>query len=301
MWIRLLALARLIRLPNVFTAPADVLAGYWLFVGLAGPRFPASLFWAAVGSALLYAAGIVFNDLYDLELDRRERPERPLPSGLVPTPAAMFVASVALASGVAAVAAAGPMAATAAWLLAVLMLLYNWVLKTKAAGPVAMGACRAVNVQIGMAVGMAAAQAEPAAGKWVAIPAIANGLYIAGVSVLARDEVAATHRNNVGLGVVLIAMGLALHSVVWMGAEAPYAGAAVGLLLIYAGWLAYALIRTFEAPEPAAVQSVVRTSILGLILVDAAVAAAFAGPLAAALVLLLLLPAVYLGRWLPST
>ena len=33
--------------------------------------------------ALFYTAGMILNDVADLEVDRRERPERPLPSGAV--------------------------------------------------------------------------------------------------------------------------------------------------------------------------------------------------------------------------
>lgn len=36
-----------------------------------------------VGSAALYSAGMVSNDVADIERDRRERPHRPLPSGQV--------------------------------------------------------------------------------------------------------------------------------------------------------------------------------------------------------------------------
>ena len=41
-------------------------------------------FWWALGAGLaFYAAGMVLNDVFDVALDRRERPERPLPSGTI--------------------------------------------------------------------------------------------------------------------------------------------------------------------------------------------------------------------------
>ncbi len=39
-------------------------------------------------STLLYASGVVLNDVFDLRRDARERPERPLPSRRVSLPAA---------------------------------------------------------------------------------------------------------------------------------------------------------------------------------------------------------------------
>src|SRR5207253_3833784 len=73
---------RLMRLPNVFTAIADVAMGY-LFVqrevtdGLV-------LGCLIAASAALYTAGIVFNDVFDREIDAQERPFRPIPSGQIP-------------------------------------------------------------------------------------------------------------------------------------------------------------------------------------------------------------------------
>ena len=43
----------------------------------------------AVAMALFYTAGMILNDVADLEVDRRERPERPLPSGAVSRTAAL--------------------------------------------------------------------------------------------------------------------------------------------------------------------------------------------------------------------
>ena len=83
---KLLAYVRLFRLPNVFTAIADVLMGY-LFVRW--PEVDPPTYLAThclpllLGSALMYTAGMVLNDVFDIEVDRVERPERPLPSGRI--------------------------------------------------------------------------------------------------------------------------------------------------------------------------------------------------------------------------
>lgn len=301
MWDRWIWFARLVRLPNVFTAPADVLAGYWLLAGAANPRLPDSLQWAAIGSCMLYIAGMIFNDIFDLDDDRRDRPDRPLPSGNVPLPLAMFLGAAALASGVAAVAAGAAMAAGAVWILAMLVLLYNWKLKSTAAGPVTMGACRAVNMQLGMAIAWNATQGPAAAGAWSWVPPIASGIYIAGVSLLARNEVHSIEPRPRTIAICALAAGLLLHPMVWIGSHAPHAGAAVAFLLIYAGWLTYPLIRVVDNPDPPTIQSAVKTGILGIIAIDAAIATAFVGPLVGVFVLLLLVPAVYLGHWIYST
>ncbi len=73
---------QLIRLPNVVTAAADSLAGWLLATGSLGE--PWRWLPLVVSSMVLYASGTMLNDVFDFEIDRLERPGRPLPSGRVP-------------------------------------------------------------------------------------------------------------------------------------------------------------------------------------------------------------------------
>ena len=73
------AYLQLLRLPNVFTALADVAMGL-LVAGGALDNWHV-LVPLGIASAGLYLAGMVLNDWFDAELDARERPSRPIPSG----------------------------------------------------------------------------------------------------------------------------------------------------------------------------------------------------------------------------
>src|SRR5262249_12267147 len=95
---RILAWLQLMRLPNVFTAMADVLMGFWLTHATLSPIGVLLLLLAA--SSLLYVAGMVLNDVYDLEQDCRERPKRPLPSGRIPMRFAKGIGITMLAAGI---------------------------------------------------------------------------------------------------------------------------------------------------------------------------------------------------------
>src|SRR5947209_6055996 len=91
--------ARLLRLPNVFTAVADIaLAGA---VSLAIPVNRVSFLLVALASACLYCSGMVWNDYFDVEQDARERPFRPLPSGRIALRTAWLLAVALMAAGVA--------------------------------------------------------------------------------------------------------------------------------------------------------------------------------------------------------
>src|SRR5437588_5137547 len=82
---RLRAYAQLVRLPNLPTALADIcLAALALVVQFPSADFSALRFvLLLLASGCLYSAGMVWNDYFDQEQDRRERPFRPLPSGRI--------------------------------------------------------------------------------------------------------------------------------------------------------------------------------------------------------------------------
>ncbi|MGO9812251.1 MAG: UbiA family prenyltransferase, partial [Isosphaeraceae bacterium] len=93
----LIPLLQLIRLPNVLTAAADSLAGWLLGGGSLGEVGR----WAplAIASMVLYAAGMALNDVFDAEIDRQERPGRPIPSGRVARSFAGGVGAIGLVVG----------------------------------------------------------------------------------------------------------------------------------------------------------------------------------------------------------
>src|SRR5437762_2934701 len=90
---------RLMRLPNVFTAIADVAMGY-LFVHRVVVD-PGKLVCLIVASAALYTAGMVLNDVFDFAIDAKERLFRPLPAGQISLSSARGLGFTLLAIGIA--------------------------------------------------------------------------------------------------------------------------------------------------------------------------------------------------------
>src|SRR5438874_3323976 len=77
------AYLELVRVPNLFTAAADVLAGY-ISVTAGRETFDGQqITWLLISTVCLYGGGVVLNDYFDEDVDRVERPERPIPSGRV--------------------------------------------------------------------------------------------------------------------------------------------------------------------------------------------------------------------------
>ena len=143
------AYLELLRPANVVTALADVLAGF----AIAGLRHPETLPWLLLSSCCLYAGGVVLNDVFDRDLDRIERPERPIPSGRVSTRSA-----ATLGGGAARCRCRGrrdaPRRRRAAMALAIAaaVLLYDaWGKRQAPIAPLNMALCRALNLMLGVA------------------------------------------------------------------------------------------------------------------------------------------------------
>ncbi|HEY5313940.1 MAG TPA: UbiA family prenyltransferase [Pirellulales bacterium] len=300
----------LLRLPNVFTAITDVLMGYLLtHPSVDNPQL---LGFILLGSACLYLAGMVLNDVFDYQVDLAERPTRPLPAGLVPMRTAAGLGYVLLAAGL----ALGWSAAAAAHtlrtgivvtLLALAVWLYDRVLKRTPLGPLSMGSCRFLNVLLGMSPG-----AMPwLTSDWVVAGGI--GTYITGVTWFARREAGNSRRWHLLLATLVMGCGLGL--LCWFPwsvelpeqlLRAPYAlGLGSNWILL---WLLIGLSIGFRCqqaivhPVKLRVQIAIKHALVSLIVIDAAVCFAAQGQnLWTFGILLLLVPTVFIGRWIYST
>lgn len=182
-------LAELVRLPAALTVPGDA----WSGTAHAGGGGRA---WAMpASSVLLYWSGMALNDWADRELDARERPERPIPSGRVPAPQALAVA-LGLGAGGLAVSAlvGGPRALRVSAPLAGLVGLYDVVAKESALGPLVMAGTRGLDVLLGAGDDVGAAWAPAVAGTahTVALTALSRGEVHGSTALTARLAAATT-------------------------------------------------------------------------------------------------------------
>jgi UbiA prenyltransferase family protein len=107
----------------------------------------------AAAMALFYTAGMVLNDLADADIDRRQRPERPIPSGAIGPRAALAAFCVLAVAGLVLVATEGLAPLLAAIGLVGLIVLYDLWHKGNPISPALMAGCRAlVYVIAGLAV-----------------------------------------------------------------------------------------------------------------------------------------------------
>ena len=305
------AYLELVRAPNIFTAMADVVMGF-LF---ANPfiRSDQHLILAVLvcASSCLYAAGMVLNDVFDVDIDRRERPGRPIPSGMIPLATAARLGWGLLGAGVVLAGAAAALAgslttALVAVLLAACIVFYDRILKRTPLGPLGMGACRMLNVLLGMSTLGASGRLAPwGPSHWLAAGAI--GIYIAGVTWLARGEATRGNRWQLTLSTLVLLGGIAALFALppWVESPAPLLVVAPQrwyiLIAVLGGFTALRCFQTVAEPEPDVIQAAVKHCILSLVFLDAAICYVVADLQGAIIVLAFLIPTFLLGRWIYST
>lgn len=294
---------QLVRLPNVFTAGADSLAGWLLVMG--SFQNPERWLPLVLASMCIYAAGIALNDLFDLELDRAERPERPLPSGAV---ALQFAVVLAIGLfGLALVLAAGS-GSTVSFLVALLLVTcvvaYDIGLRRTWLGPIVMGSCRGLNVLLGMS------QAADFGGPMAWLVAGSLTIFVAGLTGISRSETLTGKAVGVAWGLVVENLALiGLFAAALLASRFPNPSPERPLIPV-GGLLILAVVALFVnraggraviEPKPETIQAAVKIGVFSLVWLHVGLVAAVRGPFESLAIVAFWLPAYVSGRWIYST
>ncbi len=221
---------RLLRLPNLFTAPGDSLSGYFLASAFIGNKAVSAwtIVLLAVTSVFIYAFGVVMNDLVDYKEDCINRPERPLPSGKISRQRATGICIFLwLVASVCCRVLQLHIESYSLFVFVVLFItiaLYNmWLKRYRLIGSIAMGLCRGLNFLLGVTTtgyGVSFAKIWP-----VFVPFVAITAYIAAVTWLADKE---NEEQNVGFVVQIPAIATAM---AWFGTVLPLPEKTVALAI----------------------------------------------------------------------
>lgn len=264
---RFKAYLQLIRPANIVTAWADILAGCAVSgtIAIASP----DLAWLLLATTGLYGGGIVFNDVFDAELDSKERPERPIPSGRVSLKDATLLGSLLLVMGILAAAKVSLLSLAIALGVALAALLYNAVGKHHViGGPINMGCCRGGNLLLGMSV-VPGVLVER---WWLALLPI---VYIGAITAISQGEVRGGSQKT---GIfALFCLFIVFSSLLTLGLLPNYSIlAALPLLILLAIRVIPPFLAATKTPQPDLIQSAVKAGVLSLIVLNATIAVGFA-------------------------
>ena len=287
-WRVYVRLSRGSNLPTVWT---NVLAGVVLAGGPLDGRTMAALL---VSISLFYIGGMYLNDAFDREVDARERPERPIPSGLVGAGQVFTLGFGMLTAGLLVLLMVAFRSAPPNWsalgsglVLGVAIIYYDVFHKRDPLSPLVMGACR-VLIYVTAALAVAGRVAAPVAGGALVLLS-----YLIGLTYVAKQETLSEYRNVWPLAFLAAPFVYA----------APVLGAsAAGALLyvVFLAWVGYAvslLVRRGRVNIPRAVVSF----IAGISLLDAVLIARAGHPLLAGWGILGFALTLGFQRWVKGT
>ena len=263
-----MAWLKLFRIAALPSALANVLIGFLLANKSWQPTM--SLAWLLLASACLYLAGMVLNDVFDVEVDRKERPSRPLPSGAISLSAASSVGFGLLMLGIVFAGLASMISLCFAVAIAVAVYLYDGPLKRTVIAPVIMGSCRTLNILLGAS----SAGVFPAVAIWYAV---AIGVFITGVTLLAKREAAKSQSATLLIpgGALMTAglLGVVYTALKFADAVNPNVAQILPLAI---GFICLPILRrlalAIATASGQAVQATVITSLRSLIIFDASMA-----------------------------
>ena len=275
------------RPPNIITAVSDVLAGIAMAGVLVFSKFEtAAVIFLVLSTAFLYGGGVVLNDVFDAELDTTERPERPIPSGLIKKNYAALFGVMLLIAGIVSAALSNtlirfPASLLIALAIAVTAVVYDrWTKHHSFFGPLNMGLCRGLNLLLGISI-------YPAALQFYWYFAFIPVIYIFAITMISKGEVHGGKKNTMYIAALLYAIVIA--AILLVAYSSEHFLQTLPFIALFAVMIYVPLFKAIEKPEGPRIGKAVKSGVISLIVMNAAWAAAF-GNLWLALVIIILLP-----------
>ncbi len=287
-WSVYLRLGRVSNLPTVWT---NVLAGTTLAGAALGPGRLGLLMLAF---SLFYTGGMYLNDAFDRDVDARERPERPIPSGQVRAAAVFGIgfgmlaaALVVLLAGAAERGDGGWRALASGLALAGVITYYDARHKANPLSPLLMGLCR-VLVYLTAALAVAGRVGSAVGGGAAVLLA-----YLIGLTYVAKQENLAEYRNLWPLAFLMAPFAYGVPAL----RQGPVGAA---LYLGFLGWVCYAVSLLVRKGRPDIRRAVI-SLIAGISLLDALLIAGTGDIARAGWAVLGFGLTLFFQRWVPGT
>lgn len=248
-----LALARISNTPTVIS---NVLAGAVLAAPL---MFDRRIVFVAIAMALFYTAGMYLNDLFDYEIDTRERPERPLPSGRVDVTVAWMLTIAMTGLGLVLLATVSVASFISGVILVALIAVYDFWHKGNPIGPLLMAGTRVLVYVTAFAAYSTNFSSE------LVLWCIVMLAYVAGLTSIAKTESLPSMGRYWPLAAVLLPVIAALIT-------DPVNGGVWLLVLLFVVWVLYSVRFAYRQTNRQVGGTIARL-IAGISLVDALVLA----------------------------
>jgi 4-hydroxybenzoate polyprenyltransferase len=317
---------QLFRISNIFTVPPDIIIGFLAVSIYFGPSIGYSvsdLVTLIFSSVFLYIGGLVLNDLFDIKVDRLERPNRPLPSGRIKKGKAIQITVLLFSVALALASLVNPTALGISMLLIAGIVAYNYKIKNGYFRPYLMAAIRALNVIYGASfvfdipITSAVSNRQVVTptsdyNPWVLLLVAASTVYfhIFILTSLSKSETAQEFlKNKIKLDIQntkIIYLIFLIISVSIAIIFTPYKLDFLIFILLYLFLINLLFNRALkkandQGHDPILIQFVVKNMLILLIVLDSAFIAGVAGLLCGSIVTMLTLPCLILSKKISMT
>ena len=272
---------QLVRIPGIFTALSNVMIGY--FFSLSETEVVSFPF-LFLTSGMLFCSGMIFNDYFDLQIDKKERPDRPLPTKKISKQNALLLGVIFLILANFFAYVVGYYSLIISLIMTILIISYNYKLKfISFLGIFNLSFIRFLNILLGFSILSITFD--------VIQYAIPIGIFVGGISILAKNEsdlIKPIYKklNNIfilitiGSVSVLLINNFQIESLIFLG--------------LFSIMQLYAL---FEKK----IQNQITLQLLSIILLDAILISILVSFYASILVSLLIIPAYFIAKKLYFT
>ena len=171
---------QLVRLPGIFTAFSNVLIGYFFSFSFNSEII--FLPYLLATSGMLFCSGMIFNDYFDYNLDKKERSFRPLPSGKISKKNALLIGFIFLILANISASFLGFDSLIISLILSCIILFYNLKLKSISfLGIFNLSVIRMLNILLGFSI-------IDISFEFIQY-LFPLGIFIVGISILAKNEI----------------------------------------------------------------------------------------------------------------
>ena len=242
---------QLVRFPGIFTAFSNVLIGFFL---ISNGNFEFNVLpFLLTTTGFLFAGTMVMNDYADHKIDSVERPKRPLVSGKISRNTALYLTIVCFSIANLSAVMIGETSIIISLLMTGLIISYNFKLKNiTSAGIFTISAIRFLNIILGFSIVGLSFEILP-----YAIPV---AIYVAGISILAKNELNTNSKDSILNKIFLI---VTIASVIYLIVQ-NYSWISIIFLGIFSILIFFSL-KHYKTN----ISKIVTIQILGIILLDA--------------------------------
>ena len=284
----------LIRLPNLFTLPSNILVGFAIAsaLTLTFTSFVQVLLLVTI-SIFLYCVGLVLNDLFDYNIDKKERPGRPLASGKISRKVAIVLVTIFSVIALSLSLLVSVPTFGISLILIALIFGYDKYLKNTQAGPFTIAAARVMNVMLGTSASLNAIDSFPQFIILVFVLTI-TFVYVSLIGFISKYEVQG-FSENIKLYLIPVVIAAIISSIILFTFIGFFKYESLIILALFLFIMVQAVYR-IQKKDSIGIQQCIQKMIMSIIVLDSTYLSGIRGLEVGLAVLLLMAPLLILSR-----